>query len=325
MRRLIALTALLRPRSPCPPAAEAAVRHVVQGAGFGHGIGMSQYGAYGYAHEGSSYEGILAHYYRGTRLESAPSRPVRVLLQPSDPYSASAARRSAGGEALRTGTTYVVRALGLPASWCARQGGASARFAPAAERQRGRHDPVRLLGPALNGDQRRPLPRRHRAPPDVRRRHRHQRDRPRPLRPGRRRGRDAVSWQLEALKVQAVAARTYALATRKTGGHLRPLPRHALAGLPAAWSARRALERGGATQTEGEILTYGGAARRDLLLLDLGRPHREHRVLVPRRAPKPWLKGVQDPTTTLAVPPLAAPFSAAALDSALGAPGRFRS
>ena len=60
--------------------------HVIRGAGFGHGIGLSQYGAYGYALHGRSYQAILAHYYKGTRLSTAPSRPVRVLLQPEDPY-----------------------------------------------------------------------------------------------------------------------------------------------------------------------------------------------------------------------------------------------
>ena len=57
-----------------PAAADAAVRHVIRGAGFGHGIGMSQYGAYGYALEGAKYPGILAHYYKGTRLSTAPER-----------------------------------------------------------------------------------------------------------------------------------------------------------------------------------------------------------------------------------------------------------
>lgn len=36
--------------------------------GSGHGVGMSQYGADGMARRGFSYERILAHYYRGTRL-----------------------------------------------------------------------------------------------------------------------------------------------------------------------------------------------------------------------------------------------------------------
>lgn len=38
--------------------------------GYGHGVGMPQYGADGMAREGYSYEEILAHYYPGTALES---------------------------------------------------------------------------------------------------------------------------------------------------------------------------------------------------------------------------------------------------------------
>ena len=53
-----------------PSTAGAAVRHVFRGAGFGHGIGMSQYGAYGYALQGAKYQGILAHYYKGTKLST---------------------------------------------------------------------------------------------------------------------------------------------------------------------------------------------------------------------------------------------------------------
>jgi stage II sporulation protein D len=41
---------------------------VVDGHGFGHGVGMSQYGAYGYAKHGASYGEILGHYYAGTRV-----------------------------------------------------------------------------------------------------------------------------------------------------------------------------------------------------------------------------------------------------------------
>ena len=93
-----------------PATADAAVRHVIRGAGFGHGIGMSQYGAYGYALEGASYPGILAHYYKGTRLSSAPSRPVRVMLQPNDPYIRVRGATRVGGHALRASRTYVARA-----------------------------------------------------------------------------------------------------------------------------------------------------------------------------------------------------------------------
>ena len=41
----------------CAPSAHAASRLVIRGAGFGHGIGMSQYGAYGFALHGVDYHG----------------------------------------------------------------------------------------------------------------------------------------------------------------------------------------------------------------------------------------------------------------------------
>src|SRR4051795_7733114 len=50
------------------------------GHGWGHGVGMSQYGAYGYAQHGATYQQILAHYYPGTTLGPAPVSTIRVLL-----------------------------------------------------------------------------------------------------------------------------------------------------------------------------------------------------------------------------------------------------
>lgn len=41
----------------------------VKGHGFGHGVGMCQYGALGMARSGKSYHDILAHYYPGTSLK----------------------------------------------------------------------------------------------------------------------------------------------------------------------------------------------------------------------------------------------------------------
>src|SRR3954453_10590550 len=53
---------------------------VFSGHGWGHGVGMSQYGAWGYAQHGSTYDQILAHYYPGTSLAAAPAKSIRVLL-----------------------------------------------------------------------------------------------------------------------------------------------------------------------------------------------------------------------------------------------------
>jgi stage II sporulation protein D len=101
----------------------AAVVNVVKGAGFGHGIGMSQYGAYGMALEGWGYERILRHYYTGTRLGQAPTRPVRVLLQASDPYVRfRGATRASGGVSLEAGVTHVVRRRGSRLALYGRRG-----------------------------------------------------------------------------------------------------------------------------------------------------------------------------------------------------------
>jgi stage II sporulation protein D len=53
---------------------------VVSGHGWGHGLGLSQWGAYGYAQHGWTYDRILAHYYTGTTLAPAKVATVRVLL-----------------------------------------------------------------------------------------------------------------------------------------------------------------------------------------------------------------------------------------------------
>ena len=71
MRRLsIALVlSLLAALTPAGVAQAASSVVRVQGGGWGHGVGMSQYGAYGMALEGSSSEQILTHYYPGITLE----------------------------------------------------------------------------------------------------------------------------------------------------------------------------------------------------------------------------------------------------------------
>src|SRR4051812_13975998 len=52
----------------------------VSGHGWGHGLGLAQWGAYGYAKHGWSAAQILGHYYTGTTLERRATPLVRVLL-----------------------------------------------------------------------------------------------------------------------------------------------------------------------------------------------------------------------------------------------------
>jgi stage II sporulation protein D len=54
---------------------------VIEGAGDGHGVGMSQDGALGLARHGFTYQQILAHYYTGTTIGLAPPKAtIKVLV-----------------------------------------------------------------------------------------------------------------------------------------------------------------------------------------------------------------------------------------------------
>src|ERR1700733_2221960 len=109
--------------------ARAQVAWVVHGHGFGHGVGMSAYGAYGYALKGKSYQFILGHYYTGTSLGtiSGPN-VVRVLLSTSsgdvDFSEATSACRTKleptrTYQAHRLGNTVVLRtSAGKPLARC---------------------------------------------------------------------------------------------------------------------------------------------------------------------------------------------------------------
>jgi len=55
----------------------------VVGHGWGHGVGLAQYGAYGYALHGWTATEIVAHYFPGTAFGDAQLKRVRVLLAPA--------------------------------------------------------------------------------------------------------------------------------------------------------------------------------------------------------------------------------------------------
>ncbi|HEY5840562.1 MAG TPA: SpoIID/LytB domain-containing protein, partial [Mycobacterium sp.] len=52
----------------------------ITGGGFGHGLGMSQYGAYGAAKRGLQHEQILAFYYPGTKITTQKASSIRVWI-----------------------------------------------------------------------------------------------------------------------------------------------------------------------------------------------------------------------------------------------------
>jgi stage II sporulation protein D len=176
------------------------------GHGWGHGVGMSQYGAYGYAQHGSTFQQILAHYYPGTKLGPASVSSIRVLLADRQK---SIKLSSESRYTVRDGAGATIR-LGA---------GATTTLTPAL--QVSKHTLVAPLVflPAKGSTLTLKRPYRGRIEVDVV--------------DGRLRAVNIVNleqylygvvpsempstWAPEALKAQAVAARSYALATRAVG------------------------------------------------------------------------------------------------------------
>ncbi len=94
------------------PAAASAKVWIVKGAGFGHGVGMSQYGAYGFAKHGFNYQQILTHYYTGTAVGTTSNHTVRVLLLDEVRSIRFNGASSACGAGLRPAKTYVAKRKG---------------------------------------------------------------------------------------------------------------------------------------------------------------------------------------------------------------------
>ena len=79
MRRIVLLAVLAAMLALLPATAFAGRTVVITGGGWGHGIGMSQYGAYGRALNGRSAADILEHYYSGARVRTG-NMPARVRV-----------------------------------------------------------------------------------------------------------------------------------------------------------------------------------------------------------------------------------------------------
>jgi len=216
------------------------------GHGWGHGVGMSQYGAYGYAQHGWTFQQILAHYYPGTTLAKAPATTLRVLLADRKkkltiaseaPFtvrdgSGQSTALDAGRYTFGPGLELAGRTLAAPLT-----------FVP------GRGAPLSLTRPY-----------RGRVVVDVV--------------DGKLRAVNVVgleqyllgvvpsempsTWSPAALQAQAVAARSYALATRKVGA---PFDAYSdtRSQMYLGVSNESATAAAAVTATKGQVLTYGGS------------------------------------------------------------------
>jgi stage II sporulation protein D len=267
-------------------------RLTIRGAGFGHGVGMSQYGAMGFAQQGASYRDILAHYYSGTGLGdvSGQNRVVRVLVQSAGRRIAfSGATRAAGLRRLRPERTYGARA----------RRGAVELLSPTGRRLGTIAAPLRVTGPgpvALRdkGAYRGALE----------------------IRPAGR-GVDVInavglddyvqgvvpvespsSWPIEALKAQAVAARTYAITTSKGGAGFDQYA-DTRSQVYGGASVERPSTNEAVAQTRGQVVTYEGRPVVTYFFSTSGGRTEDVENTSLGSQPLPWLKSVEDPYDTV--------------------------
>jgi stage II sporulation protein D len=93
-------------------AAAADASWTIKGRGFGHGVGLSQYGAYGFAKHGRGYKHILDHYYRRTKVSKTGGEQVRVLLGSGGGSVGFSGAGRACGRRLESGRRYTLEADG---------------------------------------------------------------------------------------------------------------------------------------------------------------------------------------------------------------------
>jgi stage II sporulation protein D len=277
------------------PAAQAATKLTITGAGFGHGIGMSQYGAYGYSLHLKDYGFILGHYYTGTTLGQLSSNPeVKVLLQGSRHAVSFTGAVAAGDQKLDVAKTYSVRrdAAGLVVRDAS---GQSVGTTPGPLRvDAAVGQPLRLNGTSVpgihNGLYRGSLlisasgsgliAVNALALEDYVR--------------GVVSGESPSGWPVEALKAQAVAARTYAITSRAGGGvfdqyaDTRSQVYRGVAGETPATDAAVAA-------TQGQVVTYGGQPVTTYFFSTSGGETEDVENSFVGSQPKPWLKAVEDP------------------------------
>ncbi len=100
----------------------------LHGVGWGHGWGMSQYGAYGAARKGLSWKRILAFYYRGTQLSTVPSGTRIKVWITADNDSSLRVLPASGLTAQDSGHRYALPAGPNYTSWRISRSGSGYRL-----------------------------------------------------------------------------------------------------------------------------------------------------------------------------------------------------
>jgi stage II sporulation protein D len=277
------------------PAAQAATKLTITGAGFGHGIGMSQYGTYGYALHLKPYDFILGHYYTGTTLGALDSNPeVKVLLQGGKKSIAFSGALNAGDEKLDPAQTYTVKRGGDGLILRDATGEDVATTAGPLRVDAPVQQALKLMGTSVPG-----------------------------VKDGLYRGsllisssgsnliavnaldledyvRGVVSgespagWPPEALRAQAVAARTYAMTT-DAGGATFDQYADTRSQVYRGVSAETPSTDAAVAQTKGQVVTFGGVPVTTYFFSTSGGETEDVQNSFVGSQAKPWLKAVDDP------------------------------
>ena len=288
----------------------------ISGRGWGHGIGMSQWGAYGFAQRGMSYDKILAHYYRGTTLGKAPVARIRVLLgegkkalavSSDSPFSVKDASGTVHqlepgpyqlGPALKMKVDAAQPAKALPGPLVFLPGATPLKYAGKEYRGQLQVNPgkaalqvVNNLGlePYLYGVVPREVP---------------------------------FAWPPEALKAQAVVARSYALAVRKTGAY--DVFADTRSQVYGGIAAEKPSTTAAVEATAGQVVLFEGKVATTYFFSTSGGRTASIEDAWARGEPTPYLVSVPDPYETASPHHLWGPFAftSAKLRSTFKVPGQ---
>lgn len=321
MRRVLALTLVVAALAvpPAAPALAGPDGFTFYGGGWGHGLGLSQWGAYGLAREGWGATRILTHFYRGTRVTQAEDVPPTLRIGLAQAQQKVRLEAEAGPVDLRLGGRTVedtIATIPKGETWTVRQVDGRYRIRDAAGDPVG--DPVG--GPDTNlyvvyvphGA------------------------RVRILEAGHTYGRGWIefnlygcpsacamrlnavvpteqylyglgevpsSWPMAALKAQAIAARSYALSKVARSGQHRPVCDCALYAssydqVYVGWDKEAAADGerwvSAVDGTAGQVVTYRGEVIQAFYMSSSG-GYTENNENVWGGTPIPYLRGVCDP------------------------------
>ncbi|HEU5216958.1 MAG TPA: SpoIID/LytB domain-containing protein [Gaiellaceae bacterium] len=271
--------------------ARAGTALIVSGHGWGHGVGLSQWGAYGYALHGWKYRRILSHYYPGTRFGSVGEMRVRVLLGRGlhvATVGCAAPMRVTDGKRLTRKLPAGTYGIGPKLSLPVRRNGAGMSFghlavfdcarAPLAFDGRQYHGTLLVRsdgsqvsvvnGTSLDTYLRGVVP-----------------------------SESPSHWPLAALEAQAVAARSYAVSEMRPNAFYDLLPSTADQ-VYGGVAAERPRTDNAIYQTLGQVLTWDGRVARTYYSSSSGGRTEAVQDAWPGTAPIPYLVSVPDPYDT---------------------------